>query len=226
MAAFRASLGRSKSPADTDIGKENGGLHAQSPAEAEADFQVRRDQIVHAGTEVILTEVARTVLREETEVFGMDLEALAERHTQNRGGCPHLEAVAVFAVGGKAHGGIEPPAVGQSPAKGAGCYQLRGSRCAAGRRLTLQDGDAIGQPGLLLGQRGFQAIEHPLLSRPMGCIHTFRGLPRFPGNNAAARSRFIVPAQTKFHTFEQTIADEQLREAVGIGNAAIVDERI
>src|SRR5262249_28285283 len=90
----------SKPPAKADVGEEAGRLLVEPPADADADLQVRRDQVVHAGAEEVPGEVARPALGELAEILGVDLEALAQRHPQNGGRRPHHEAVAVVAVGG------------------------------------------------------------------------------------------------------------------------------
>ena len=47
----------SKTTAETRVREESGRLAVEAPADSHADLDVRRDEVMHAGAEEMMTEV-------------------------------------------------------------------------------------------------------------------------------------------------------------------------
>jgi len=61
---FHGTAGKllSISPAEADVGKEVCSLVVESPADADADFQIARDEVVDAGAEIVLRAIVSAAL--------------------------------------------------------------------------------------------------------------------------------------------------------------------
>src|SRR5262245_9256825 len=106
---------RSVAPAQSNIGEEAGGLVVESPAGTDANLEVRRDQEVNAGADIVASEILSFAGRKDPEVLGVNQYALANGDFEHDRGGPVVEMVCAFNSGSVAERRIDHPAARQFP---------------------------------------------------------------------------------------------------------------
>src|SRR5262245_32389051 len=101
------------SPAKAGVGEKVGGLVVEPPANARADFEVGRDEIVHARAEIVLLRFVIAAGGEDAEIFNVPLPTLAERDLEHGGGRPDVEIVLSFGTRRIADSRVPDPATGE-----------------------------------------------------------------------------------------------------------------
>src|SRR3569623_1374376 len=84
-----------KPVSNAGVAEECRRLRVQSKADAKAQLNVFREMDMPAGAEVLLALRRRFAGGHDAKVFGMNIQAVAQRHVEHRGRRPLIEIVAL-----------------------------------------------------------------------------------------------------------------------------------